>query len=136
MRKAVIVARIFVDYMYTLRILSSTPASKDKRFDMSASTHLSITALYERVKAILLKAGVNPAQAGAVARVITAGERDACKSHGIYRIEGILRTIKAGKVKLDAVPQLLPHPGTAVLRGNAGGGFANPAFELGLPTLG
>ncbi|MFT8675769.1 MAG: Ldh family oxidoreductase [Acetobacter sp.] len=102
---------------------------------MSASTLLSITALHARVEAILLKAGVNPAQAGAVARVITAGERDACKSHGIYRIEGILRTIKAGKVRVDAVPELVPAPGSAIVRVNAGGGFANPAFELGLPEL-
>ncbi|MBO1326568.1 Ldh family oxidoreductase [Acetobacter sp. TBRC 12305] len=102
---------------------------------MSASTVMSISALYDRVEAILLKAGASPVQAGALARVITAGERDACKSHGIYRIEGILRTIKAGKVKADAVPELVPNPGKAVVRVNAGGGFANPAFELGLPTL-
>ncbi|WEK52692.1 MAG: Ldh family oxidoreductase [Candidatus Kaistia colombiensis] len=102
---------------------------------MSNATALPISALRVRVEAILRNAGLNAIQAGAVARVIAAGERDACKSHGIYRIEGVLRTIKAGKVKPDAVPELVPQEGSAIVRVNANGGFANPAFELGLPAL-
>ncbi len=66
---------------------------------MSETTILSIATLHERVEAIFRKAGLNAIQAAAVARVIVAGERDHCKSHGIYRIEGALRTVKAGKVK-------------------------------------
>ncbi|MGV6873117.1 Ldh family oxidoreductase [Pseudochelatococcus sp. B33] len=98
-------------------------------------TILPVNALLERVEAIFHKAGLNAAQAGAVARVIVAGERDACKSHGIYRIEGCLRTLKAGKVKADAVPRLVREEGSAIVRVDAGGGFANPAFEAGLPEL-
>lgn len=98
-------------------------------------TILPIKALFERVEAIFEKAGLNAAQAGAVARVIVAGERDACKSHGIYRIEGCLRTLKAGKVKADAVPRPLVQDGSPIVRVDAGGGFANPAFEAGLPHL-
>ncbi len=64
--------------------------------------------------------------------MIVAGERDACKSHGIHRIESALRTVKAGKVKPDAVPELLLQEGSAIVKVNAEGGFANPAFELGL----
>lgn len=95
---------------------------------------LSIDALERRVRAILERAGLNAAQAAALARVITAGERDACKSHGIYRIEGILRTVKAGKVRRDALPRLVTEEG-AVIRVDAGGGFSSPAFDLGLPYL-
>ena len=102
---------------------------------MTQASILTIAALQERVEAILRRAGFNAAQAGAVARVITAGERDACKSHGVYRIEGALRTVKAGKVKPDAEPVLLPDDGTAIVRANANGGFANAAFELGVPAL-
>ena len=105
------------------------------RDEMSETTTLTITALQERVEAIFRKAGLNAIQAGAVARVIVAGERDACKSHGIYRIEGALRTVKAGKVKPDAVPELLLTEGSAIVKVNARGGFANPAFELGVPAL-
>lgn len=95
---------------------------------------LSIEALHLRVQAILARAGLNATQADALARVITAGERDACKSHGIYRIEGILRTVKAGKVRGDALPRLVADEG-AVIRVDADGGFSSPAFELGLPHL-
>ena len=102
---------------------------------MTQSSPLTIAALFARVEAIFLKAGLNAVQAGALARVIVAGERDACKSHGIYRIEGALRTVKAGKVKPDAVPELDLNEGTAIVKVDAKGGFANPAFELGVPAL-
>tara|TARA_R110002012_G_scaffold188734_9_gene355836 strand:+ start:688 stop:1716 length:1029 start_codon:yes stop_codon:yes gene_type:complete len=79
-------------------------------------------------------AGLSPLNASALARVIVAGEGDACKSHGIYRIEGCLRTIKAGKVVPDAVPQVVQDE-SAVVRVNAGGGFSNAAFDAGAPLL-
>ncbi|MEC6999200.1 Ldh family oxidoreductase [Brucella abortus] len=81
------------------------------------------------VEEIFRKAGLNAIQAGAVARVIVAGERDHCKSHGIYRIEGALRTVKAGKVKPDAVPEL---GGAGSFRHRAGGRkgrFCQPGFR-------
>ncbi len=102
---------------------------------MSDTTTLTIEALFQRVESIFLRAGLNAVQSGALARVITAGERDACKSHGIYRIEGALRTVKAAKVKPDAIPEVAEDDGTAIVKVNAMGGFANPAFELGLPVL-
>jgi LDH2 family malate/lactate/ureidoglycolate dehydrogenase len=95
----------------------------------------SIEELQARVRAVLARAGMNDPQAEALSRVITAGERDACKSHGIYRIEGTLRTLKAGKVKGDALPRLHPDAGGAIVRVDAMGGFSNPAFDLGLPIL-
>jgi delta1-piperideine-2-carboxylate reductase len=110
-------------------------SGQPREMKMSKTTTLTTTALRERVEAIFRKAGLNLIQAGALARVIVAGERDACKSHGIYRIEGALRTVKAGKVKPDAVPELALEEGSAIVKVNAGGGFANAAFELGLPKL-
>ncbi len=102
---------------------------------MTDGTNLTIEKLHARVEEIFRKAGLNAIQAGAVARVIVAGERDHCKSHGIYRIEGALRTVKAGKVKPDAVPELVAQEASAIVRVDAKGGFANPAFELGVPVL-
>ncbi|SED28916.1 Ldh family oxidoreductase [Rhodobacter sp. 24-YEA-8] len=99
------------------------------------TTPLSIEELGTRIEQVFAHAGMNPAQAGAMARVLTAGERDHCKSHGIYRIEGTLRTVKAGKVNPQAVPVLAPDDGTALVRVDAQGGFANAAFELALPEL-
>ncbi|CAN7263188.1 Ldh family oxidoreductase [Rhizobium sp. LjRoot30] len=102
---------------------------------MTEETVVTLAALKERVEAIFRKAGLNETQTSAISKVILAGERDGCKSHGIYRIEGALRTVKAGKVKPDATPELLLEEGSAIVKVNAGGGFANAAFELGIPEL-
>lgn len=102
---------------------------------MPDDANLSTEQLRSRVEAILSRHGLNATQAGALAGVIVAGERDACKSHGIYRIEGVLRTVRARKVDPQAVPVLEDADGSAIVRVNAGGGFANPAFDLGLPAL-
>lgn len=102
---------------------------------MPETTVFSIEALHDKVEAIFLGAGLSATQAGPLARVIVAGERDACKSHGIYRIEGVLRTVRAGKVNPQATPSLRTPQDGAVVRVDAGGGFANAAFDLGLPAL-
>lgn len=96
---------------------------------------LPIDVLHSRIVAILSRAGMNLVQAEALGRVIAAGERDGCKSHGIYRIEGVLRTLKAGMVDGTALPVLQPDDGKAIIRVDARRGFSSPAFELGLPLL-
>lgn len=101
---------------------------------MSQTTTLSIDALTQIVTEIFLNAGLTEAQAGPVARVIVAGERDGCKSHGIYRIDGNLRTLTAGKVQPKAQPSL-EDDGSGVIRVDADGGFSPAAFELGAPVL-
>lgn len=95
---------------------------------------VGVDELTKRIEAIFRKAGIAEANAAAMARVIAAGERDHCKSHGIYRIDGCLRTIKAGKVSPGAEARLLDD-GLAVVRVDAGGGFSCAAFELGAPVL-
>ena len=101
---------------------------------MSAPQSLTVDALQDLVTRIFLRGGLTAPQAQAVARTITAGERDACKSHGIYRIEGCLRTLKQGKVDPNAEPTLTQDD-SAIVRVDAKGGFSNPAFELGAPVL-
>ena len=101
---------------------------------MSEAIRLSIADLTGRVEMIFRNAGLGAEPAAAVARVIAAGERDGCKSHGIYRIEGCLRTMRAGKVASDAEPEV-SHDESAIVRVNARHGFAPPAFEAGLPFL-
>ncbi|WEF24445.1 Ldh family oxidoreductase [Paracoccus sp. S3-43] len=96
---------------------------------------VSVEDLRQRVERIFLRAGMSAVQAAPLSRVIAAGERDGCKSHGIYRIEGVLRTLRAGKVSGTAEPFLDPASGGAIVRVNAAGGFSNPAFDLGLPVL-
>ncbi|PVA10350.1 oxidoreductase [Pelagivirga sediminicola] len=98
-------------------------------------TTLTTGELMALVTEILQGGGLSQLHAEALGRVIVAGERDHCKSHGVYRLEGCLRTIKAGKVAPDAEPVLADADG-AILRVDAKGGFSNAAFELGAPALG
>ncbi|MBW0157594.1 Ldh family oxidoreductase [Sedimentimonas flavescens] len=94
---------------------------------MAEQNTVTFDALLARVEAIFVRAGVRPESARDVARVIVAGERDNCKSHGIYRIEGCLRVLAAGKVEPLAVPEV-HDAGTSVIEVDAKGGFSNPAF--------
>lgn len=96
---------------------------------------LTIAQLFDVVDAIFRKAGLNASEAAATARVIVAGERDHCKSHGIYRIEGALRTIKSGKVNMTATPVLLTGEAPGVVKVDCGGGFSYAGLELGMPAL-
>jgi delta1-piperideine-2-carboxylate reductase len=99
-----------------------------------ADITLTHDELYAIVRQIFEASSLSASNAAALARVIVAGEGDACKSHGIYRIEGCLRTIKAGKVVPDAIPKI-SRDDSAIVRVNAGGGFSNAAFEAGAPVL-
>lgn len=101
---------------------------------MSDGTVISFDALWARIEAILLRAGLSRQHAASMARTIADGERDGPKAHGIYRIEGCLRTIKAGKVSPDAVPELVDD-GSAVVRVLGGGGFSCAALDLGVPAV-
>ncbi|MEH7827679.1 Ldh family oxidoreductase [Gemmobacter denitrificans] len=101
---------------------------------MAEPHRISHDDLLTRIETIFTRAGVRADSAKAVARVIAAGERDNCKSHGIYRIEGCLRVLAAGKVEPDAVPEL-HDSGTAVIEVDARGGFANPAFYAARQAL-
>jgi delta1-piperideine-2-carboxylate reductase len=101
---------------------------------MHATHTIPLEELSAQVIRIFIKAGFSALQAQSLARVIVAGERDGCKSHGVYRIEGCLRTLRAGKVNPVAVPAL--HTDTsAVVRVDAQGGFANAAFDAGLDAM-
>lgn len=101
---------------------------------MSQKEIVTIEALEERVSRILEKAGALRDVADCLAHVIVAGERDHCAAHGLYRIEGCLRTIKAGQVKPDVEPALMSSDG-AIVKVDAKMGFSNPAFAFGLPLL-
>jgi LDH2 family malate/lactate/ureidoglycolate dehydrogenase len=101
---------------------------------MGDTVTMTFEDLAGRIAAVFRRAGLSEAQAGAVARVIAAGERDGCRSHGIYRIEGCLRTLRAGKVEPKAEP-VVAADGSAIVRVDARDGFAPLAFEAGLSAL-
>jgi LDH2 family malate/lactate/ureidoglycolate dehydrogenase len=83
---------------------------------------------------VLTANGLAPDHAAAVAATIAAGERDACASHGLYRLLVCVRTLRAGRVVPDAVPTV-EHSASALIRVDARGGYAQLAFNLSLPLL-
>ena len=108
---------------------------------MSQSGHVdgervfySLDEVRELCQAVLMKHGLSSDQSRAVARVITAGERDECRSHGVYRLPGCVRTVESKKfnAKADPVVELSDGP---VVRCDARFGFSCLAFEQSLPAF-
>ena len=100
----------------------------------SAMVHVPLDDLMALARAVLLRLGLGEAHAGAMARVIVAGQRDACQSHGVYRLTSCAHTVRTGKVELQALPVLQAGAGP-VVRVDAQGAFSPLAFEQGLPAL-
>ena len=78
--------------------------------------------------------GCDGRNAAAVARTVTAAERDGAKSHGLFRIPGYVGSLRNGKINGRADPQLRRiGPCAIVVEGDRG--LAPLAIELGRPAL-
>lgn len=95
---------------------------------------LSLDEVAALSREILARHGLGADHVEAVTRTIVAGERDECASHGVYRLLVCVNTLATGKVVKDAMPAV-HDPAPALVRVDAGGGFAQLAFEAGLPAL-
>ena len=95
---------------------------------------LSLDEIDALTRKVLSYYGLGDDHVDAVAELIVAAERDDCASHGIYRLAGLVRTMKSGKVNLAAVPEVHIDD-TSVVRVDADGGFSPLAFNLGRPRL-
>jgi LDH2 family malate/lactate/ureidoglycolate dehydrogenase len=95
---------------------------------------LSLETIETLSRDILSRHGLSPQHVAAVTHTIVAGERDECTSHGMYRLLVCTATIAKGRVALDADP-VVTSVAPALVRVDAGGGFAQLAFERGLPIL-
>lgn len=102
---------------------------------MSDSVFLSFDELHGMVQEVLASGGLSAAHAEAIARVIVKAERDQCRSHGIYRIRGVLKSLEGGIAEGEAEPVIDDPEGRPIVRVNAQGGFAPLAFERGAPLL-
>lgn len=110
--------------------MSTHPSSAPGSF-----VHLTEADALTLSRKVLMAHGLSASHAAAMARVIVAGQRDACASHGMYRLISCVRTIRAGKVNLQIEPVLSSRPGSAFVRVDAGRAFASRALELGCPAL-
>lgn len=98
------------------------------------NVRLSLDEVAALSRDILAHHGLSPRHVEAVTATIVAGERDECPSHGIYRLLVCVNTLRSGKVVKDAVP-VAHDVAPALVRIDAGGGFAQAAFAEGLPLL-
>lgn len=95
---------------------------------------LTLEQARELAHDILRHAGFSEPHVLAVAATVLAGERDGCASHGLYRLLGCVRSLKAGKVAAAAEPEVIDQA-PAIVRVDAKGGFSQLAFQAGLPAL-
>lgn len=95
---------------------------------------LSIEDVFDLSLKALVKAGLSRPHAECVARAITAGERDECAAHGLYRLPGCVETVRAGKLVPDAEP-VIAEPTPSLIRADAGFGYSLLAFERAAPLL-
>lgn len=102
--------------------------------DAHTTVILSLAEAESLSRRVLEHHGLSPADAAAVSRTIVAGQRDDCQSHGLYRLLVCAHTLRSGKVATDAVP-VITSPSPAIVRADARGGYAQPAFEAALPLF-
>lgn len=95
---------------------------------------LALSEAYALSREVLCKNGFSAEHADAIARNVTAGERDGCASHGLWRLLGIVDTLRKGKVSADARP-VITDQAPAIVKADAGGAFSLVAYEQALPLL-
>lgn len=83
---------------------------------------------------VLAHHGLSPAHAQAIARVMVAGERDECHSHGLFRLLMCTRSLREGKVACHAEP-VVSQRSPAVVAVDAQFAFSPLAFEVGSQHL-
>src|SRR5699024_6878891 len=95
---------------------------------------LGIDEVYELSLNVLMHGGLSQAQAEPVARALTAGQRDECDSHGIYRLPGCVETVQTPMFVTDAEPEVTDVT-PAFTRVDAKCGYSLLAFERAIPML-
>lgn len=103
-------------------------------FDAEEFVSLSIEDVFALSLKTLTSAGLATDQATSVAKVITAGERDECRSHGLYRLPGCVQTIQSGKLNKDAKP-VIQDVTPALLKADAQFGYSVLAFDNAIDAL-
>ncbi len=95
---------------------------------------MTLDEVHELAVRVLSRHGCDADNAGAVADVLTAAERDGCHAHGLMRLAGYVASLKSGKVNGKASPsvkQLAP----SVIQVNGDSGYAPLALARGRQPL-
>jgi Malate/L-lactate dehydrogenases len=98
------------------------------------TVNLSLQEAYTLAYKTLSDNGFSEEHATVIARNVTAGERDGCASHGLWRLLGIVETLRKGKVSASAQPCVVSQA-PAIVKADANGAYSLLAFEQALPLL-
>jgi LDH2 family malate/lactate/ureidoglycolate dehydrogenase len=98
------------------------------------TVNLSLAEVFQLSVETLTHNGLALEHAESIARVITAGQRDECHSHGLYRLISCVDAMRRGKVAVDAVPEI-EEVSPAITRVDAKFGFSQLAFDRGVERL-
>ncbi len=101
---------------------------------MSDLVRLSLAEAHALCVAALTASDTAPENAESVAAALVSAEASGQGGHGLSRIPSYTGQSKSGKVNGRAIP-VLHEIRPAVIRINAGNGFAFPAFDRALPEL-
>lgn len=95
-------------------------------------SHIDFEALVSLLQRVFVANGTSDDVAAILARNCAGAERDAAASHGLFRVEGYVSTLRSGWVDGRAVP-VVEDVGASFVRVDAANGFAQPALEAVAP---
>lgn len=101
---------------------------------MNERINLSLDQVHDLALRALTANGMAEDHAGAIADVITQGQRDECHSHGLYRVLVCVRSLRSGKVDPAARPTLT-QPAPSIVKVDAHHAYSLLALQTGLPVL-
>ncbi len=98
---------------------------------MSDKQNLSVAEVHERALSQLVSKGFSHVQADAIAATVTAGERDGCLSHGLFRIPFYIGALRNERVNPKANPEVIEKAASSVVHVNGHDGFCPAALRVG-----
>ncbi len=101
---------------------------------MADTVHWSLSEAEGHAYDALLACGARADNARATAKALLRAEADGQAGHGLSRVPSYAAQVKSGKVKGEASPQL-HQAAEALVRVDAGFGFAYPAVDLAIDAL-
>ncbi|MDE2229868.1 MAG: Ldh family oxidoreductase [Alphaproteobacteria bacterium] len=98
------------------------------------TARLTVNEAHDLAVRALKRAGTSGAAAAAVAEALVAAELDGIASHGLSRLPFYADQVESGKVNGKAEPAV-DRPAPAIVRVDAGDGFAFPAIDAGFAHI-
>ena len=96
--------------------------------------HITATELRSLSQNILAAHGFSKEHQHSITETLVTAQIDQCHSHGVWRLLGIIDTLKHGKMDATVSP-VVTHEQGAIIKIDAKLGAATTALALGLPKL-